>query len=153
MTRLADAEKREEWQKRLKRFEASGLTIAQFCLDENVAPHRFYYWSKRLRRQPDRQQRSTSTRTRRGKPQDRTVRSKCSRAALTASDGRASSTPGDPSCGESMVHFTWDSKLRVSIPAHCLDAIRCVLQCASHANDGSKDVASPASAFRQVIVG
>ena len=46
-----------------------------------------------------------------------------------------------------MIHFSWGSKVRVSIPANCLDAIRCVLQ---HAT--SEVQHEPGGAFRQVVV-
>ena len=37
-----------EWSKRLDRFQISGMTLSQFCKQENVSPHSFYYWKKQL---------------------------------------------------------------------------------------------------------
>ena len=38
MARPEDPRKHAEWRKRLKRFEKSGQTIAEFCEAEGVAP-------------------------------------------------------------------------------------------------------------------
>ena len=37
-----------EWSKRLERFRQSGVSLSQFCKDEKVGVHSFYYWKKRL---------------------------------------------------------------------------------------------------------
>ena len=47
-----------EWSKRLDRFQISGMTLSQFCKQENVSPHSFYYWKKQLAVAKGRQQRS-----------------------------------------------------------------------------------------------
>jgi len=47
-----------EWSKRLDRFQISGMTLSQFCKQENVSPHSFYYWKKQLAATKGRQQRS-----------------------------------------------------------------------------------------------
>ena len=36
------------WQQRLLRFDASQMTVAQFCLSEGVSQASFYNWIKRL---------------------------------------------------------------------------------------------------------
>ena len=45
------------WRKRLRRFAASQMTVAQFCLSEDVSLASYYYWKKKLqkklREQPD----------------------------------------------------------------------------------------------------
>ena len=38
-----------EWQDRLKRQEASGLTVTEFCLREGVCRTKFYRWTKALK--------------------------------------------------------------------------------------------------------
>ena len=137
MAKRIDAQKRAEWHRRLERFEESGRTIAQFCLHENIPPHRFYYWARRLRSKSSRRQHS-------------------SLAESAKKDSRAQVHPqvdGDAWEGSSerMVRFHWNSKLQVAIPADCLDTIRCVLDYATHVEglEGS----TPASTFRQVIIG
>jgi hypothetical protein len=37
-----------EWSNRLDRFTHSGLSLAQFCKQENIGVQSFYYWKKRL---------------------------------------------------------------------------------------------------------
>ena len=40
--------KREEWRRRLAKFDASSLTVVEFCRREQVSQASFYYWSKRI---------------------------------------------------------------------------------------------------------
>ena len=120
-----DTRKRAEWQKRLARFEASGLTVAQFCRNEQIGTHAFYYWDKRLG------ERSSA---RRG-----------------SAAGQRAGKPGgverlDKEGSPPTVHFTWGSQLQLSIPADCVDTIRCVLE---HA---TRELDEPVGAFRQVVV-
>jgi hypothetical protein len=131
----ADARKQSEWQRRLDRFESSGLTIAQFCRNEGIPVHTFYYWGKRLGRRSRRSRRSDS-RTPSEKARD-SVSSDKDAAAL----GGRHSRP--------LVHFTWGSKLRITVPAECVDAIRCVLQHAHQEEGGLRDAARP---FQEVIL-
>ena len=44
-----------EWQERLKRFEASGLSIDAFCRQEEVGRSTFMDWLQTLRKEPLRQ--------------------------------------------------------------------------------------------------
>ena len=44
MGRPANRAKALEWQERLRRFEASDLTVARFCARERVTVPRFWYW-------------------------------------------------------------------------------------------------------------
>jgi hypothetical protein len=37
-----------EWSTRLDRYRRSGVTLAQFCRDEQVSVPSFYYWRDRL---------------------------------------------------------------------------------------------------------
>jgi hypothetical protein len=37
-----------EWSKRLERFRRAGVSLSQFCRDEQVGLQSFYYWKKRL---------------------------------------------------------------------------------------------------------
>ena len=36
------------WRARMRRYAASGLTVAAFCLREGVSVANFYYWRRRL---------------------------------------------------------------------------------------------------------
>lgn len=141
MPKASDAVKREQWRSRLDRFEAGDRSIAQFCREEGVGTHTFYYWRKQLARKsrPSRTARTNSRSSLRG--------------AVEAAAMETKATNPDPvSTGASVIHFTWDSRLSFSIPADCLDAIRCVLEYANQTQAASRDVGPGASAFRQVIV-
>ena len=48
MARGSRPEKVQEWTHRIKRFEASSLTVAQFCKAEGVAPQSYYHWKRKL---------------------------------------------------------------------------------------------------------
>ena len=47
MARQGDRRKLAEWQRRLRRFERSGLTIARFCARERVSVPTFGYWRRK----------------------------------------------------------------------------------------------------------
>lgn len=49
MARGMRADKLGVWRQRLAKFSASGLSVAAFCRREDIAPARFYYWSRRVR--------------------------------------------------------------------------------------------------------
>lgn len=49
MARFPDPVARQHWQKRLRRFEQSRLTVAAFCQAERVSATSFYYWRNALR--------------------------------------------------------------------------------------------------------
>jgi hypothetical protein len=140
MPKFVDALKREAWQRRLERFEAGDLSVAQFCRDENVGMHTFYYWSKQLGRKSSRHVRSPKRSGHRPKP------------CVAAEPVKNDLSPSEPASARtlaSVVHFTWDSRLSFSVPAECLDAIRCVLEYANRA--GSPNALPAAQAFRQLI--
>jgi transposase len=47
------AEKREAyWRERVAAFERSGLSVKQFCEQQQITEQFFYVWRKRLRSQP-----------------------------------------------------------------------------------------------------
>ena len=48
MVSRLDLQKRRQWEARYKRFQASGLTVEQFCERESVSVSMFYYWAKRV---------------------------------------------------------------------------------------------------------
>jgi hypothetical protein len=40
----------DQWRQRLKRQRESGLSIAAFCRRENLSPHGFHAWKRKLRK-------------------------------------------------------------------------------------------------------
>jgi hypothetical protein len=130
MTRQLDVEKRREWEERFERFRASGLTVARFCASEPVSKNTFYYWAKRIG------MRST-------------------RARSAARDG-ASEQHREPvrhthvsavAAHTGLVLFRLGAAVEVSVPANCLNAIRCLVHCAQHSP------AERSAAFHEVVVG
>ena len=148
MSKPRDAAKREEWLRRLDRFESMELSISRFCRGEGVATHTFHYWRKQLGRKSRRNGRS-----RNGNGGSSLRLKQCAAVESAASESKTAKAKAEAaSSSKSVVHFTWDSRLSVSVPADCLDAIRCVLEYASHERSAGSQDASPAvSAFRQVI--
>jgi len=67
MARSFDGAKRDDWHRRLAKFDSSGLTVVEFCRREQVSQASFYYWSKRIR----------------DRDGSKTVETKCSDACLT----------------------------------------------------------------------
>ena len=49
MARTPDPKLHALWRDRVRRQEASGLTIAQFCAREGVARSKFHAWKRRFR--------------------------------------------------------------------------------------------------------
>ena len=49
MPRTPDPKLHAIWRDRIRRQEASGLTIAQFCVQEGVARSKFHGWKRRFR--------------------------------------------------------------------------------------------------------
>jgi hypothetical protein len=137
MTKILDLRKQSDWRKRLKKFRSSGQTVDRFCQLEKVTPSAFYYWSRRFR-QAEQELPSAS--------QGRRCRN--SEASGLATKDSEPSTVGAQQPA-SMVHFTWNSSLQVSIPVHCLDAIRSVLEWAHERVEESPNAS--ANSFQQVI--
>jgi hypothetical protein len=130
MTRRLDVQKRRQWEERFERYRAGGLTVARFCTKERVSVNTFYYWAQRL------DLRST-------------------RARSTERDG-ASERPREPArpapvsavaANTGLVHFRLGAAVEVSVPAHCLDVIRCLAQGFQHSS------AEHSAAFHEVVVG
>jgi hypothetical protein len=48
MARSVDPGKGKVWRLRIRRFQKSRLTVAQFCREEGISPPSFYQWRKRL---------------------------------------------------------------------------------------------------------
>jgi hypothetical protein len=120
MARITDHDKLAQWRMRIERFQASGLTVADFCQREQVSTAAFYYWQRKLREasmlgSPEasrstngRNARGLENRTAEGKPlepsehgQDTWLNDPCDRLdrepriEVTAGDGFRVSIPAD----------------------------------------------------------
>jgi hypothetical protein len=120
MAKGLDLEKRQAWVARLRRFRASGLTIAKFCEQERVSAHTFHYWAQRIRLAKS--------------------------IAVRATPGSAPTLTAGSVTAPSRVHFQFGGGVEVSIPADCLEAIRCLAQCIQPSSS------APAMPFHQVLV-
>lgn len=129
MASREDAQKRRAWESRFGRYRTSGLTVARFCEQECVSAHTFYYWAKRVG--------------------SASVRTSSSTLGSVPRRGRRS-VKGTPTmagmCNAALVRFDCGTEMRVSVPADCLDAIRCVAECLRRVKEGRSD------AFQEVIV-
>ena len=121
MTSRQDVQKERVWAERLGRYRASGLTVVRFCARERVSVQTFYYWSKRI-------------------AADSTVVSSSLRSE-PAGQARAAVGAGQPA----VVRFHFNGAVEVSVPAYCLDAIRCLAQCVQ--NWGAES----GGAFQEVV--
>jgi hypothetical protein len=130
MTSQRGVELRRRWEERLGRYRASGLTVAGFCANEGVSVNTFYCWARRV-----------GTGSSRTAPLRRNAtagvgREQASRAHVAAD------TPNP-----AVVRFHLGAAVEVSVPAHCVDAIRCLAECVQHSRREHSD------AFREVVVG
>ena len=48
MAKRASAEKRSEWEERVRKQRESGLSIAKWCGQQHISTHLFHYWRKRI---------------------------------------------------------------------------------------------------------
>lgn len=116
MTRRLDVQKRRQWEQRFERYRAGRLTVDRFCADERVSVNTFYYWAKRL---------GASSRKARTAP------------AETVSEGRRlpvrQAAAPDLAVNPAVVRFRLNAAVEVSVPADCLDVIRCLANCVQHA--------------------
>ena len=112
MASRQDVQKRRAWEVRLERFRASGLTVARFCEQERVSANTFYYWAKRVG--------STSARTSSSGSDKASRRGRQSVKHMPTAGGIANAA---------LVRFHWNAAVEVSVPADCLDAIRCLAEC------------------------
>ena len=99
MATIRDQRKCTEWQKRMTRYQRSGLSIAEFCKSEEVPVHRFYYWAKR-----------------------------CAAARKASATAKGKIEKVDPDSANPVVRFELNRNFVVSVPVNCLDTVRCVLE-------------------------
>ncbi len=138
MTKILDPRKQSDWRKRLKKYRSSDQTVDQFCQLEKVTPSSFYYWSRHFRQA---EQELPSASPKRRRPD--------SDAAHQPAAKDSDPSTGDAQSMGPMVHFAWNSNLQVSIPAHCLDTIRSVLEWAHERVEASPNAST--NSFQQVI--
>jgi hypothetical protein len=134
MARELDLGKRREWEERLGSFRASRLTVARFCANERVSVNTFYYWSKRLAK-PGATARSAAR-----QPEAAGVRPS-KRGAATASTASGA-----------LVHFRLAAGIEVSVPAHCLEVIRCLAESAQRPGAAARGRVG-GEAFHEVVLG
>jgi len=129
MVSRQDVEKERAWEVRFERFRASGLSVARFCEQERVSANTFYYWAKRVGSKSARPFTSGA----RNAPRQ-------SRPSLkpAATAGRIASA--------ALVRFSFYAGVEVSVPADCLDAIRCLAECLAHTRAECPD------AFQELVV-
>jgi hypothetical protein len=130
MASRQDVQKRQAWEVRFERFQTSGLTVARFCEQEGVSTHTFYYWARRVGSAAVRMSSSTSDSA------SRQDRQSVKRTPTAAGISNAA-----------LVRFCCSAAVvEVSVPADCLDTIRCLAECLQHDRVERSDV------FQEVVV-
>ena len=107
--RRLDGQKMQQWKERFTRFRSSGLTVEQFCSNEHVSANTFYYWRKRVD----------------GRVTARLAQREAAFDGLDEPGRRATSVKPN----NALVHFRFHAA-EISVPANCLDVIRCLTLCA-----------------------
>jgi len=133
MSSRQDVQKRRVWAERLERFRASGLSVGRFCASQRVSVNTFYYWAKRLRADSTAAVARTPSSPR---------RKAAELSHVPASDVHAAVRTAQPA----LVRFQFNEAVEISVPADCLEAIRCLAHCAQQARVES------AGAFQEVVV-
>jgi hypothetical protein len=127
MVNRQDVEKQRAWGVRFKRFRASGVSVARFCKQEQVSVNKFYYWAKRV-----------------GSDSAGPATSEADKVSRRPSVKAAAKTSG--ATNSALVRFSWNTGVEVSVPADCLDAIRCLAESLQHTG------AEHADAFHELVV-
>ena len=128
MTSRRGVAKRRGWEERLRRHRTSGLTVTRFCANEGVSVKAFYYWARRVRT---------------GSPRTTPVRPNSTAGQGAEQVSNAAAGTSNPA----VVRFHFNAAVEVSVPAHCVDAIRCLAECVQQSRREHSD------AFREVVVG
>ena len=122
MAKRFDGVKREVWQKRIGKFERSGLTVAEFCRREHVSEASFYYWAKRIRR--------------------------ASKGEATQSTQRKASVAASPDeVSHDFVEILVGISIRVRVPTSRLDAVAALVR---DLQSGSIDDTTTTSRFQRI---
>jgi len=128
MTRGLDVQKLRQWEQRLERHRASGLTVGRFCADERVSVNTFYYWAKRLGGLSRKPQVAPAAEGRRAP-----VRQAAASDLVVPANA-------------AVVRFRLNAAVEVSVPADCLEVIRCLANCVQHSQLERN------AAFHEVVV-
>ncbi len=126
MVQAGNIQKQRTWKARLARHRRSGLSVTRFCEQERVSTHSFYYWAKRFR--------ATAAES----------RSSGSLAAPSRSVLAVATTSRDPQ--GAVVRFRLKTGIEISVPADCLEAVRCLAKCLA------EGYGRHAGAFQEVVV-
>lgn len=129
MTRRLDVQKRRQWEQRLERHRGSGLTVGRFCAGERVSVNTFYYWAKRL---------GVPSRKPRIGPAEKASESRHPPVRQAAAPDLAENA--------AVVLFRLNAAVEVSVPADCLEVIRCLANCVQHSQ------LERSAAFHEVVV-
>ena len=128
MARRCDGAKRDDWRKRLARFDTSNLTVAEFCRAEQVSLASYYYWSRRFRES------STSV----APPIDQAGQKRADQLTQQV-------------VPPATIEVWLPDGVRVVVPARCAEALPLVLQSACQLSMSSQgDRQTPA--FQQVVL-
>jgi hypothetical protein len=131
MTRRLDIQKRRQWEQRLERHRAGGMTVGRFCADERVSVNTFYYWAKRLG-EPSRRPRTA--------PTEKVSEDSRPPIRQAAAPDLAAAT------NAAVVRFRLNAAVEVSVPADCLEVIRCLANCVQQSQ------AERSAAFHELVV-
>jgi len=124
-----DVQKRREWAERLVRYRVSGLTVAGFCARERVSVKTFYYWARCI-----------------GTGSTAVSSSPRSDAAEFRRQPAGHADMAARTAEPALVRFHFNAAIEISVPADCLDAIRCLAQCVQQLR------AERSGAFQEVVV-
>jgi hypothetical protein len=128
MARHFDEVKLDLWRARLAKFDASYLTVAEFCRGERVSLASYYYWSRRIRE---------------------------SGSSAVALARRPAKMPIDKlpqqEVASGAIEVWLRDGVRVLVPSGCTDALRLVMQAVCSAGESSRS-GKQAPAFQQVLV-
>lgn len=122
MAKRFDSVKREEWLKRLGKFDGSGLTVAEFCRREHVSQASFFYWAKR-------------------------IREACNGEATQGAQRKASAAMSPDEVSNDFVEVIVGDWIRVRMPTGRLGAVAALVR---DLQEGSVDDAMPTSRFQRI---
>ena len=129
MTRRQDIEKRRPWEQRVARQRASRMSVQRFCGQERVSVNTFYYWAKRLRTPSGPRRLAAAAKSRPGLAPE-----------------RVRPAPAREEVVQAVVRFRLNAAVEVSVPADCLEVIRCLANCVQHSP------AERSAAFQELVV-
>jgi hypothetical protein len=122
MAKRVDSVKLEEWRRRLREFDGSGLRVAEFCRREHVSQASFYYWAKRIRQA-------------------------CTGEATARAQRKASAAMSADEIGDDFVEVIVDDSIRVRISSNRLSDVVALVR---DLQAGSVDDAMTTSRFQRI---